>query len=319
MKSDKKEKKKDKKKKNKVKKLTVKDAKQIKESRQANDLDQQITLSLNDQQEQVQSQMPMQVAVQPNVQYQNQKLPQYLEKKRISRLQTSSQVKNNFDMNELLYYFFEHLKFIILITIFFGILGICYCKFFTSPMYGSTAKLYVLTENSANSSLYSDLEAGSSLSVDYKEVFNNWEVTDNVKKKLNIDYSDSTLQSMISISIPSDTRIIAITAKSSSPQFSADLANAYADAAKEFIEQNMSTAEPSIFSTAKSSDKIISHGIKYYGFFSAIGGFILSIMFFSFRYLFDNRPKEPNDLAEATGVPTLAVIPEENRKKGRRS
>ena len=327
MKSDKKEKKKDKKKKNKDKKLTVKDAKQIKESRQANDLDQQITLSLNDQQEQVQpfvqyKEEPQTAIIQPNIQYGNQNQNQFVQRDRYNQNQNkknNSHFKTTIDFIELFFYLLEHIKTIVLVTILCGLLGCAYFKFFTTPTYSSTAKLYVLNQNSENSSLYADLEASSTLSVDYKEVFNNWEVTENVRKKLDVNYNDSALQSMISVEIPENTRIIKITAVTSSAKLSADLANAYADAAKEFIETNMTTVQPSIFSKAKVPTGSSSHGVTYFVALAALGGCAISVLFFSVRYLFDNRPKEPNDLAEATGVPTLAVIPEENRKKGRRS
>lgn len=314
MKSDKKEKKKVKKKKNKDKKLTVKDAKQIKESRQANDLDQQITLSLNDQQEQVQpfvqyNEEPKSSVIQPNVQYGNQ-----------NHRNNNYQQKNTIDLFELFSYLCEQIKIMVLVILVCGLLGFGYFKFFTNPVYASTSKLYVRTEQTENTNnLVNDLQAGSQLSVDYKEVFNNWEVTDNVKNKLDVNYSDSALQSMISISIPDNTRIIAITAQTNSAQFSADLANAYADAAKEFIEQNMSTAEPSIFSTAQVPDKSVSNGMIHYILLFSLCGFAFVFLILIIRFIFDNRPKAPDDLAKVTGVPTLAVIPEEDRKKGRRS
>ena len=55
---------------------------------------------------------------------------------------------------------------------------------------------------------------------------------------------------MITVSNPEDTRILYITARHPDSQTAADIANAYATAAKRFIVQTMKTDEPSTFSIA---------------------------------------------------------------------
>ena len=70
-----------------------------------------------------------------------------------------------------------------------------------------------------------DLQIGTSLASDYVEVFKNWHVHENVIKRLGLPYSYNTLSSKISVSVPSNTRVLYITATADS----ADEAKALAD------------------------------------------------------------------------------------------
>lgn len=222
------------------------------------------------------------------------------------------------DLKELFVYLLEKFKLIIILVVIGAVIGGLYARFYTTPIYSATSKLYVLLRTDdpkSTSTSVSDLQVGSQLSVDYTEVFKTWEVHEAVRERLGLDYSDAELQSKLTISIPDNTRVIYITVKDTDPQMAAALANAYVEAAKEFIENKMETAMPSIFSTAKVPELPISSGSLHYILMGFLAGFFLAICITTVMFVLDDRPKSPEDVAEYSGVPTLAVMPLMTKKR----
>ena len=225
---------------------------------------------------------------------------------------------NTIDLFELFYRLVENLKLVILLAVIGAVLGGAYAKFFTGPIYSATSKLYVIQKyNDGTSVTTSDLNLGSQLINDYTEIFRTWEIHDSVREKLNLNYSNSQLSSMLSVSVPTDTRIVYINIRCSDPQLAADIANAYAEAAKEFIEKNMQTLDPSIFSTAIVPTYSIANGPMHYIFLGFVGGAVLSVAIVTLFLLLDDRPRSPEDVAKYAGVPTLTVIPSARKVKNK--
>ena len=117
---------------------------------------------------------------------------------------------------------------------------------FVTPMYEATTKLYVVNSKDTAINL-SDLQIGNYLAKDYQEVFSNWHVHETVLQRLNLNYSYKQLTQMITVSNPSDTRILYIKVKSADPDEAQLMANEYARVAQEFIAVKMDTEQPNIF------------------------------------------------------------------------
>lgn len=211
------------------------------------------------------------------------------------------------ELVELFYLLLSHIKYILLAAILTAVLFGVYAFYIVQPMYSATAKLYIMGQNS--SSILADLQIGSYLTMDYQEVFKTWEVHEMVRDQLNLPYTYKEMQSMLSVSNPSDTRVLYITVKNADPREATDIANAYADAAKKFILETMDSEEPSTFSlalvpgsaTGRSRTSYISIGLLL-GTFAAIAILLL-------RSLLDDHPKTPEDIAKYAEIPTLAIIP----------
>ena len=179
--------------------------------------------------------------------------------------------------------------------------------FFSQPVYTATSKVYIVGQS--GDSIILDLQIGTVLTLDYQEVFKTWEVHQMVNDQLGTEYPYSQLQSMLTVTNPEDTRILYITIKHTDPQMAADIANAYAVAAKRFITQSMLTDEPTTFSVAlvpsvASSSGMTSQMIKGFLLGTLLAGGLLVLAF-----VLDTRPKSPEDIMNCSGIPTLAVIP----------
>lgn len=215
--------------------------------------------------------------------------------------------KRTIDLVEMFYYMLSKLHFLLLGMIAGAVLLGAYASSSITPIYTATSKLYIM--GSTGSSIIADLQIGTVLTMDYQEVFKTWEVHQMVNEALGTNYSYSALQSMISVSNPEDTRILYITARHPDSQTAADIANAYATAAKRFIVQTMKTDEPSTFSIALVPGTAIGGGITGYVIRGILLGTVLAGGLLVLVFLLDSRPKSPEDVMRYANIPTLAVIP----------
>ena len=211
------------------------------------------------------------------------------------------------DLVELFYYLLSKLHFLLLGMVLGAVLLGAYASSSITPIYTATSKLYIM--GSAGSSIIADLQIGTVLTMDYQEVFKTWEVHQMVNEALGTNYSYSALQSMITVSNPEDTRILYITARHPDSQTAADIANAYATAAKRFIVQTMKTDEPSTFSIALVPGTASGGGITGYVIRGILLGTVLAGGVLVLVFLLDSRPKSPEDVMRYANIPTLAVIP----------
>ena len=184
----------------------------------------------------------------------------------------------------------------------------------STTTYTATAKLYIVDTSSGSLNI-ANLQLGTVLTLDYQEVFKTWEVHQMVIEELGLPYSYAQMQSMISITNPEDTRVLYITAAYPDAKMAADIANAYAKAAKTFIINTMRGEEPSDFSIAlePSVGYTVSKSSRMVTGFLA--GSVLAVGLITLLFVLDNRPRSPEAIQAHGGIPTLAVFPEHPRKK----
>jgi capsular polysaccharide biosynthesis protein len=209
---------------------------------------------------------------------------------------------------DLLFQLIKRIKLIILFSLLGTVLAAAYTFYVATPQYDATSKLYILSSGGAVLNL-SDLQIGSYLASDYIEVFKTWEVHKMVADNLNLSYSYSKMQSMLTVENPSDTRILNITVRSPDPKEAAAMANEYATVAIKYISDTMATDEPNQMSVAlvptmpstprKATNILIGFLI----------GFLLSAGIIILQFILDDRIKSVDDISRYSNLPVLAVIP----------
>ena len=174
--------------------------------------------------------------------------------------------------------------------------------------YSATSKLYIVNSNSAGLNI-ADLQLGTVLTLDYQEVFKTWEVHEMVIDDLELPYTYSQMQSMLTITNPEDTRILYITVTYPDAKMAADIANSYARAAKQFIINTMRGEEPSSFSIAlePSVGRSVSRSNRIIMGF--LVGSVLAAGLLTLFFVLDDRPRSPESIRQYGGIPTLAVFP----------
>lgn len=246
--------------------------------------------------------------------------------------QEEDQAEASVDLVELFFHVLSKIHFVILAAVLGTLLAFLYVRFCYTPTYQATAKLYI-QNNSGISVSVSDMQIASKLTMDYQEVFETWEVEENVRAAMPdrtaawgeadsafVPYQDSEfVDHELTITNPSDTRVLYITVRHPRGEVAVELANAYAEEAMEFIMARMGTAyEPTEFSAAKYAKPVGMSRTRYL-IFGFIGGVGLMLMVLVLMFLLDDRPHTPDDITKVAGIPTLAVVPrEQNVAKSKR-
>lgn len=107
-------------------------------------------------------------------------------------------------------------KFIILlIALVAAVLALGYSLFIAKPSYQSTTRIYVVNRQQTDNNTLTnqDLQAGSYLVKDYKEIILSQDVLSTVISELKLPGTTAELSKSVSVSVPTDTRIVSITVK----------------------------------------------------------------------------------------------------------
>ena len=220
--------------------------------------------------------------------------------------------EDEIDLVELMYRLLEKWKIILLACILGALIAGVYTICFVTPMYTATSKLYVVNAKDSAINL-SDLQVGNYLASDYTEVFSNWHVHEMVLERLGLDYTYSQLSNMVSVTNPQDTRILYVAVQSSDPQEAKDLADTYAQVAREFIAVKMDTEQPNIFEEALLPSRPSSPNKSKNVLLGFVIGLVLSCGIIVVQFLMDDRLRSADDIEKYVQLPTLGVMPKQEK------
>lgn len=206
------------------------------------------------------------------------------------------------------------LSIILIIIICAGVTGI-YSFFIAKPQYRSTSKLYILGSSTSITSL-ADVQVGSSLTNDYRELIMGRPVLTQVKRNLNLEYSYRELQEIVSVDTPSDTRLVNINVVTDDSYLSRDIANEIANVAKKQISHIMDTDPPSIAERAVATRKPIKPQKIKMILLGAIVGFFFGCMYHIIKFLLNDYITTREDVENELGLIVLSEIPNEGGKHG---
>lgn len=200
--------------------------------------------------------------------------------------------------------------FIIFIALIVGAVALLGSIFLIKPKYTSTTRIYVVSRSSDNSLTNQDLQAGSYLVNDYKEVITSNEVLSSVISQENLSLSTSELSNMISVNIPTDTRVISISVEDTDAKEASDIANTIREVAAEKIKSVTKVDDVTTLEAAEVASKPSSPNIKRNAALGAlVGGFLAIVGILVFEVL-DDRVRRPEDVEEVLGMTLLGVVPD---------
>lgn len=218
------------------------------------------------------------------------------------------------DLIELYYALKKKIVMIMLTAIAVAGIAAAYSFLLASPVYESTAKLYILSQSTSLTS-FADIQISSSLAKDYEEMIFSRPVVMQVKKNLNLDYDYEELKEKLKVENPADTRCLNITCQSNDIEEARNMANEFATVSKRQIAMIMDTDEPTIFEKAvKNSHPVKPRKVRN----TAIGfmlGFMLACAIVIIRYMMNDSLKSEDDIQRHLDLNTLASIPNEKTQK----
>ncbi|HFI0826821.1 TPA: YveK family protein [Streptococcus suis] len=206
-------------------------------------------------------------------------------------------------------------KFLILLTAILTTgLAFAYSAFLATPQYDSTTRLYVVNQSSDNGTVITnqDLQAGSFLVKDYKEIILSQDVLKNVTTTLGIT---EDIKDKITVTIPTDTRILSITVRDSDPNQAATIANTLRDEAAKKIIEVTKVSDVTTLEAALPAEKPSTPRTKRNLALGFIAGAFLATALVLVLEVLDDRVKRPQDIEESLGMTLLGVVPHAEKLK----
>ncbi len=201
---------------------------------------------------------------------------------------------------------------IVLVALVFAIAAFGYSAFLAKKEYQSTSRIYVVSrQNQDNNALTnSDLQAGSYLVKDYREIILSQNVLTQAIEELKLDLTPAELSKKISVSVPTDTRILSITAKDGDPKEAARIANGLRNVAAEKIISVTKVSDVTTLDEAEVPQSPSSPNIRRNVLLGFIAGAGLMVVLLVVVEVLDDRVKRPEDIEELMGLTLLGVVPD---------
>ena len=201
---------------------------------------------------------------------------------------------------------------IVLVALVFAIAAFGYSAFLAKKEYQSTSRIYVVSrQNQDNNALTnSDLQAGSYLVKDYREIILSQNVLSQAIEELKLDMTPAELLKKISVSVPTDTRILSITAKDGDPKEAARIANGLRNVAAEKIISVTKVSDVTTLDEAEVPQSPSSPNIKRNVLLGFIAGAGLMVVLMVVVEVLDDRVKRPEDIEELMGLTLLGIVPD---------
>ncbi|MEG3268822.1 YveK family protein [Streptococcus suis] len=205
-----------------------------------------------------------------------------------------------------------------IIILLLGLLGaglaFAYSSFLVTPQYDSTTRIYVVGQHAEAGVgvTNQDLQAGTYLVKDYKEIILSQDVLTQVATELNLN---GNLKEKVSVSIPVDTRIVSISVRDSNPNEAARIANSLRTFASQKIIEVTKVSDVTTLEEAVPAEEPSTPNTKRNILLGLLAGSILATGLVLVMEILDDRVKRPQDIEEVMGLTLLGVVPDSKKLK----
>ena len=200
---------------------------------------------------------------------------------------------------------------IVIVAIVTGMIAFAYSSFVIKPEFTSTTRIYVVNRNQGDKPglTNQDLQAGTYLVKDYREIILSQDVLEKVVTDLGLTINAKALAKKVQVTVPADTRIVSILVSDHKPDEASRIANALREVAAQKIisvtrVSDVTTLEEARPATSPSSPNIRRNTLM--GTLVGAGVVIILVLLFE---LLDDRIKRPEDIEEVMQLSLLGVIP----------
>ena len=206
---------------------------------------------------------------------------------------------------------------IALVAIVAGALAFAYSAFIVKPEFTSTTRIYVVNRNQGDKPglTNQDLQAGSYLVKDYREIILSQDVLEKVTSNLKLDLSPKALASKIKVTVPVDTRIVSISVNDRVPEEASRIANSLREVAAEKIISITRVSDVTTLEEARPAIAPSSPNIRRNTIIGLLGGTVFTVIVVLIVELVDTRVKRPEDIEDVMQIALLGVVPNLNKLK----
>ena len=206
---------------------------------------------------------------------------------------------------------------IALVAIVAGALAFAYSAFIVKPEFTSTTRIYVVNRNQGDKPglTNQDLQAGSYLVKDYREIILSQDVLEKVTSDLKLDLSPKALASKVKVTVPVDTRIVSISVNDRVPEEASRIANSLREVAAEKIISITRVSDVTTLEEARPAIAPSSPNIRRNTIIGLLGGTVFMVIAVLIVELVDTRVKRPEDIEDVMQIALLGVVPNLDKLK----
>ena len=221
------------------------------------------------------------------------------------------QEKFEIDVFQLVKVLWKRKFLIVLAAIIAGLVAFAYSSFVIKPQYTSTTRIYVVNRNQADKPglTNQDLQAGAYLVKDYREIILSQDVLEKVVADQSLTMDAKTLGKKVSVTVPTDTRIVSISVRDGKPEEASRIANALREAAAQKIISVTRVSDVTTLEEARPATSPSSPNIRRNTIMATIAGVGFVTVIVLLVELLDDRVKRPEDIEEVMHLSLLGVIP----------
>ena len=222
------------------------------------------------------------------------------------------------DFRELFYEFKRRIWWILLAAVLGTGAAGAYSYYLLTPQYISEAKIYVLSKETTLTSL-ADLQMGTQLTQDYKELIGSRPVMQEVINTLNLDITYRQLAEKLKLENPKDTRILYLTVTDPNPYMAKAIVDEIANAASDYIGEIMEMTPPKLIEDGMVATVQTSPNVKKN---AAVGGLVMLVLacgVITLSVIMNDTIRSEEDVFKYLELPVLAVVPERKDSKVERS
>ena len=214
------------------------------------------------------------------------------------------------DLLELFRAILKHIKLIIVLCILFGLGGFFGTKLLITPTYTASTSIYLTPQISESGSLdYNSQMANSKLVTNVVNLLTQNNIMSEVAKDVGLENA-SSVKKCVNVTNQTDTEIVTITATTTDPKLSKDIANGTVNTFIKTMQKNLNVRNIEVVDKAKLSYIPSGPSVKKNTMMATIVGFVLGCGYAVLKFLLDNRLRTKEEAEKYLGIPVFCEIPE---------
>ncbi|EGL91902.1 polysaccharide export protein, MPA1 family [Streptococcus oralis SK255] len=221
------------------------------------------------------------------------------------------------DVFHLLKILWKRKLLIVLVAFVTGAVAFAYSSFIVKPEYTSTTRIYVVNRNQGDKPglTNQDLQAGSYLVKDYREIILSQGVLEKVATDLKLDLPPKDLAGKIKVTVPADTRIVSISVTDRLPEEASRIANSLREVAAQKIISVTRVSDVTTLEEARPATSPSSPNIRRNTMVGFLAGAVVMVVTVLLVELLDTRVKRPEDVEDVMQIALLGVVPNLDKLK----
>lgn len=213
------------------------------------------------------------------------------------------------DLKELFFVLLDKAVVIILAGLCLALGAFLFTKVFMTPIYQSTAQLYVINRQQEGITTNNDLSAAKMLTQDFVHLVKSRPVLEQVIEALDLEQTSDELSKNISVNVPTDTRILEITVEHTDPYQAKAIADSVTDIAGKQIVQIMEMDKVNVVEEGNLPLKPVGPSTKKNTLLGGIAGIFFAAAIVVVAHLMNDTIRTEEDVERYLGLSVLAAIP----------